>query len=322
MGRDVLVVAEQMQGRLADISFELAAKARELAAASGGRALAAVLGQGVRGLAEQMNVDVAICVDHPALAQFSPEAYGRALASVVRERRPAIVLVGNTSVGMDVAPALAAALGWPLLAYCRDVRREGDAVVGVSQLYGGKVMAEAAAVGEGAVVTVLAGSAPADAGRGAPGAVEEVAAGGLDGLRTRFKALIEPEAADVDITKADVLVSVGRGIQSQDNLELATELADALGGVLSASRPIIDNGWLPKSRQVGKSGQTVKPKLYLAAGISGAPEHLEGMRDAELIVAINTDAKAPIFGVAHYGVVGDLFDILPALTEKVREAAG
>ncbi len=322
MGRDVLVIAEHLQGKLADISFEMAAKARELAAASGGRTLAVVLGHGARALAEQLNVDAVYYVDHPVLAQFAPDPYNRVLADLVREKQPGVVLVGNTSMGMDVAPALAAALGWPLLAYCRDVRWEGDAVVGTSQLYGGKVMAEAAASGAGAVVTVLAGSAPADAGRGAPGSVEDVAAAGLDGVRTRFKALIEPEAADVDITKEAVLVSIGRGIQSQDNLEMAAELADALGGALSASRPIIDNGWLPKSRQVGKSGQTVKPKLYLAAGISGAPEHLEGMRDAELIVAINTDPKAPIFGVAHYGVVGDLFDILPVLTEKVREAAG
>lgn len=321
MGRDVLVVAEHLKGKLADISYEMAAKARELAAAGGGRALAAILGHGVRGLAADLGVDAVVCADDPALAQFAPEPYSRVLAQLVRERQPGLVLVGNTSMGMDIAPALAAALGWPLLAYCRDVRWEGDKVVVTSQLYGGKVMAEAEAPA-GAVVTLLAGAAPADAGRGAPGSVEEVAPAGLDGVRTRFKALIEPEAADVDITKEAVLVSVGRGIQSQDNIEMAVELADALGGALAASRPIIDNGWLPKSRQVGKSGQTVKPKLYLAAGISGAPEHLEGMRDAELIVAINTDPKAPIFGVAHYGVVADLFDILPVLTEKVREAAG
>jgi electron transfer flavoprotein alpha subunit len=134
----------------------------------------------------------------------------------------------------------------------------------------------------------------------------------------RFKQLIEPEVADVDITKQDILVSVGRGIQSADNLELVEELARALGGALASSRPIVDNHWLPKSRQVGKSGSTVKPKLYFAVGISGAPEHLEGMRDAGLIIAINTDPKAPIFNVAHYGITADLFDVVPALTEKIK----
>ncbi|MBI4786388.1 MAG: electron transfer flavoprotein subunit alpha/FixB family protein, partial [Chloroflexi bacterium] len=134
----------------------------------------------------------------------------------------------------------------------------------------------------------------------------------------QFKQLIEPEAADVDITKQDILVSVGRGIQSADNLELVEELANALGGAVSASRPIVDNGWLPKARQVGKSGSTVKPKLYFAVGISGAPEHLEGMRDAPLIIAINSDPNAPIFDVAHYGIAADLFDVVPALTEKIK----
>ena len=132
--------------------------------------------------------------------------------------------------------------------------------------------------------------------------------------------LIEPETAEVDITKSDIVVSIGRGIQSADNIELVDELANALGGVLAASRPITDAGWLPKSRQVGKSGLRVKPKLYLALGISGAPEHLEGMKDSDLIIAINRDASAPIFDVAHYGVAGDLFEIVPVLTEKIKDA--
>lgn len=322
MGKDVMVIAEHLQGKLAEISFEMVARARDLAGGMGGRAVPVVVGGGARDLASQLKADVVLCLDHPSLAQYNPAAYLAALTSLVKERAPGVVLIGNTSAGMDLAPALSSALSWPLLAYCRDVRVEGGAVVATSQVYGGKVNVEAEAGGAGVIATMMAGSALADAGRGAPGAVEDVAPAGLDGLKVRFKSLIEPEAADVDITKEEVLVSVGRGIQSEDNLELAVELADALGGALSASRPIIDAGWLPKSRQVGKSGQTVKPKIYIAAGISGAPEHLEGMRDAGLIIAINTDAKAPIFDVAHYGVAGDLFDILPALTEKVKAATG
>jgi electron transfer flavoprotein alpha subunit len=136
-----------------------------------------------------------------------------------------------------------------------------------------------------------------------------------------FKQMIRPEAGGIDITKEEILVSVGRGIESQENIELVEELATAIGGTISASRPIIDSGWLPKVRQVGKSGVTVKPKLYLAIGISGAPEHLQGMKDAEFIVAVNSDPNAPIFGVAHYGVCGDLFDVVPALTECAKANA-
>ncbi len=315
VGKDVLFVIEHLKGELADISFELAAAARQLAGETGGRSVAVVIGRGARDLAARVAADAAVCADGPEVAQYNPAAYAATIQAIVRDRAPAAVLMGNTSMGMDLAPAVAASLDVPLLAYCREVRAEGDRIVGTSQVYGGKVMVEAEDA-SGAVVTLMAGAYPADAGRGAPGALEDAAPAAGSGVR--FKALLEPEAADVDITKEEILVSIGRGIQSEDNIEMAVELADALGGALAASRPIIDAGWLPKARQVGKSGQTVKPKVYIAAGISGAPEHLEGMRGSGLIIAINTDAKAPIFDVAHYGAVADLFDVLPALTEKVR----
>lgn len=316
MAGEIAFFVEHLQGKVADITFELAGRARALAAEAGTKALALVAGAGARDLAGQVACDLAVCAEGPGLEGYNPRALAAAVAAAARQYEPRLILFGNTSQGMDLAPAVAEALGRPLLAYCREVRLEGDRVVGVSQLYGGKVMVEAEAPA-GAVATVMAGAYPADAGRGAPAAVTDLAAP-ADGAGVRFRALHEPEAADVDITKQDILVSVGRGIQSQDNIALAEELAAALGGAVSASRPIIDAGWLPKARQVGKSGQTVKPKLYLALGISGAPEHLEGMRDAGLIIAVNTDPKAPIFDVAHYGVVADLFDILPPLTERVQ----
>jgi electron transfer flavoprotein alpha subunit len=187
--------------------------------------------------------------------------------------------------------------------------------VATSQVYGGKLSAEVEIDGP-AIVSVVAGSFTAATG-GSP-AIEDVSAPDLSGLRTEFLARIEPEAADVDITAEEILVSVGRGIGGEENIELAQELADALGATVSASRPVTDAGWLPKTRQVGKSGRTVKPKLYIACGISGAPEHLEGMSDAELIIAINTDEKAPIFDVADYGTTADLFDVLPAMTEQLQ----
>jgi electron transfer flavoprotein alpha subunit len=219
---------------------------------------------------------------------------------------------------MDLAAGLSVAAGLPLIAYVNGLAAEGGALVATSQIYGGKVQAEAVPEGEACIVSCLAGAFPAEAGRGAA-PVEEIASPApLNDLKTRFVRLIQPEAGDVDITQQPLLVSIGRGIGGQENIELAQELAEALGAAVSASRPITDAGWLPKTRQVGKSGLAVKPKVYLAFGISGAPEHLEGMRGAEVIVAVNTDPKAPIFDVAHFGATCDILDLLPALTEKVK----
>lgn len=320
MGNDIAVVIEHLEGTLSDISFEMLGKGRELAKASGGRLLALLLGNGVKGLAAELGAaDSVIASEHEMLTHYTPEAYKQVLAALLKRYSPRVTLVANTAMGMDLAAGLSGSLGWTLCAYCRDVRLADGRLTAVSQIYGGKLLAEAEVGGPSAIVSVLAGSFPGEPGRAAgPPQVEEVAPPALDRARIRFKRLIQPEAGDVDITRQAVLVSVGRGIQSRDNLPLVEELAEALGGVLSASRPIVDQGWLPKTRQVGKSGMSVRPKLYLAVGISGAPEHIEGMRGAELIIAINTDANAPIFNVAHYGVVSDLFDVLPLLSEKIK----
>jgi electron transfer flavoprotein alpha subunit len=317
VGGDVLVLAEHVDGRVDDSTYELIGKARELAAALDGRVEVAIFG--ASGPAPSMGgADVVLSVQHASLANYTAEAYERTLLSVVRQREPRLVLLANSTVGLDLGAALS--VGWvaPLAAYVVGIALEGAAVVATSQIMGGKVLAEVVLEGDRAVCTVVGGSFPADDGRadGSP-PVEEVAPPDLSDLRTAFVALAKSEAGDVDITAADLLVSVGRGIGSEDNIELVQELADALGAPLSASRPVTDSGWLPKSRQVGKSGLKVKPKAYLAFGISGAPEHLEGMRGAELIVACNSDPEAPIFEVAHYGTTKDLFDLVPALTEKL-----
>jgi len=322
MSRDVLVVVEQLEGQVAEVSFEMLGKGRGLATATGGRLVAVALGHGLDAVAGQLGAadGVLLCED-PGLAHYSPDAHQKVLAGVLRERAPRVTLVANTAMGMDLAAGLSGALGWPLVAYCRDARIDGGRLVATSQIYGGKILAEAEVDGEAAILSVLAGSFPAEGGRvAAQPAIERIPAPPGEKDRTRFRRLIRLAGGDVDITRQPVLVSVGRGIQSRDNIALVEELAEALGGALSASRPIVDQGWLPKTRQVGKSGMTVKPKLYLAVGISGAPEHLEGMRGAELIVAVNTDPNAPIFSVAHYGVVVDLFDVLPLLTEKIKAA--
>jgi electron transfer flavoprotein alpha subunit len=318
MSNDILILAEHLNGKLADITFEMAGKGKQLAAAFGGKATAVLLGSGAKALAESIGADAVLYVDDPALAEFNPEAYGRVLAALVKERSPRLVMLGNTSMGMDLGAALSVTTGLPLIAYVNGLAADGGTLVATSQIYGGKIQAEAAPDGEACLVSCLAGAFPADAGRGsAP--VEQIASPvPLGDLKVKFVKLIQPEGGDVDITQQPILVSIGRGIGGQENIELAQELADALGCAVSASRPITDAGWLPKTRQVGKSGLTVKPKVYLALGISGAPEHLEGMRGAETIIAVNTDAKAPIFDVAHYGATCDMLDLLPALTEKVK----
>jgi electron transfer flavoprotein alpha subunit len=259
-----------------------------------------------------------LTMDHPALADYTPEAWEKALLHIVNERQPRLVLIANTTIGMDLGAGLSGGWGATLVAYAVRLEAEGSDIIATAQVYGGKLLAEVAISGERAICTVVAGSFPAAGAGGGSPAVEEVTPPpGLEDLKTSFLTMVEPEAGDVDITAAELLVSVGRGIGSQDNLEEVQELADALGAPLSSSRPITDAGWLPKTRQVGKSGLKVKPKAYLTFGISGAPEHLEGMRDAELIIACNTDAAAPIFDVAHYGTTVDLFDLVPALTDKI-----
>lgn len=321
MSNDVFILAEYLNGKLADITYEMAGKARQLAAAFGGKAVVVLLGSGAKGLAESIGADSVLYVDDAALAEFNPEAYGRVLAALITERGPRVVMMGNTSVGMDLGAGLSVTTGLPLIAYVNGLAADGGTLVATSQIYGGKIQAEAAPDGEACIVSCLAGAFPADAGRAGAGSapVEKIASPvPLGDLKVKFVKLIQPAGGDVDITQQPILVSIGRGISGQENIELAQELAEALGCAVSASRPVTDAGWLPKTRQVGKSGLTVKPKVYLAFGISGAPEHLEGMRGAETIIAVNTDAKAPIFDVAHYGATCDMLDLLPALTEKVK----
>jgi len=318
MSDDVYVVVEHQGDQVTDTSLELLGKAKDLVTAWGGEAVAVVLGDPP--IADQLRgADTALVVDDKRLAGYNGEAWGAALADIVLQRDPRLVLFGTTTAGMDLGPALALAWDAPLVSYVVDLVVEDDILVATAQIYGGKLLAEVEVPGKRAVCMAIGGSFSATADGGDPPSVEIMESpASLASLRTAVTAIIAPEAGDVDITVADLLVSVGRGIGSQDNLEVAEELAQALGAPLSASRPVIDQGWLPKSRQVGKSGLKVKPKAYVMLGISGAPEHIEGMRDAELIIACNTDEQAPIFDVAHFGTTEDLFDLVPALVERLQ----
>jgi len=320
---DIFVVVEHLRGQVSDISYVMLAAARVLANATKGKVIAVLLGHDVEALSSDLAADRVMYMEHSAFADFSSDAYQRALEGLLREQMPRAVLFGDTTMGGDVAAWLSTHLALPLVSACRIVRADGGAIKFVSQICGGKMMAEGDLPGPTALVLMVPGGFKPEQGHTAqPPELARVSAPALDDLRVTVKDYVEPAVGDVDIAKEGILVSVGRGIQNQDNVELAEELAKALGGVVSGSRPVIDQNWLPQTRLVGKSGKAVKPKMYLALGISGAPEHVEAIGNAEMIVAINTDPAAPIFNLAKYGAQIDILDLMPVLTEKVQQAKG
>lgn len=319
MPGNIWAVAEPWKGQLSEATYELLVLGRELATSLKVSLEAVLLGHQSKELSAGLGAaDGVLYVEDPVLAEPTSEALGTALAQVVKQKAPQLLLVPLSNVLWDEVGVLPAYLSWPFVHSCIDVKAIDGKLQARCVLYGGKMEATVE-LAPPVIVGVLPGARPAEKGRvdKAP-PVEAMSVTLPEAPSVRFKRYIEPEAGDVDITRQDVLISVGRGIQSQDNVAAAEELAQALGGAVCGSRPVIDQGWLSLSRQVGKSGAIVKPKLYLAAGISGAPEHVEGMKDAGLTIVINTDPQAPIFNVADYGIVEDAVDVLEALTEAVR----
>jgi electron transfer flavoprotein alpha subunit len=317
--QDILVFAETSQDKPADIVLELLAAARPLAASTGGQVVAVLLGPESARCAEALSAaDRIVVVDDAQLNAYAPGPYVAALQGVIASRGPRAVLIGSTSIGLDVAPLIGARLGAPVVGGCQKIEADGDVLKVTASLCAGKMLADVEVKTSPAILLVQPGSyrPSEEAGKSEVETIKSPVP--LEPGAVTFEEMILPEAGDVDITQEEFLVGVGRGIQQEDDMEVAEELAKALGGQLCASRPIIDQGWLPTTRQVGKSGMIVKPKFYIALGISGAPEHSEGMKDADLIFAVNTDPDAPIFEVADYGVVADLMDVVPALTEAIQ----
>jgi electron transfer flavoprotein alpha subunit len=318
MSEEIFVVIEHLRGQVLDLSYSMLAGARHLANSTGGSVTAVLLGHDAKGLASNLNADNALYMDHPGLAEFTSDAYITALTGLIQEHSPKAVIFGHSTIGMDIASGLSAKLGLPMVSSCSTFNDDGKYV---SQICGGKIMAEGELPGPTTLVTMVPGGYKTEEGQSTqPPAMTEIPAPTLDNLRVSLNQYIEPDTSDVDIAKEKMLVSVGRGIQNKDNIEIANELAAALGCVVSSSRPVVDQGWMPTTRLVGKSGKKVKPKIYLALGISGAPEHVEGMGESEVIIAVNTDQNAPIFNIAKYGTTVDLFDLVPILTEKVKQA--
>jgi electron transfer flavoprotein alpha subunit len=324
----ILVVAEQKDGKLNRASWEAIAAAQQLSREAGVADIqVAVLGRGVSGPASELaaaSIKGIIAVESAVLGTYTPDAFVQALQQIVAQQAPQFVVFPHTYQTRDFAPALAATLDRALITDVIAIRSVSGAVAFARPMFQGKLTADVSPLGPTPhFVTFQIGAFRADAvQRGAAAAPIATATVTIDAAKIRQapEAPFQETKQAVDLSQAERIVAVGRGIKSQDNLQLAEKLAKAMGAELAASRPICDNGWLPMERQIGSSGQTVAPKLYVALGISGAIQHLVGMKGARTIVAINKDAEAPIFEVADYGLQGDLFEIAPAIVAELEKS--
>ena len=327
MADTILVVVEQREGKLNRASWETIAAAQAIAAETGWTLEAAVAGSGVGEIAKEVagkKVAKVYAIESPRMEPYTPDGFVAGLKQFVQQKQPRLVLMPHTYQVRDFAPQLTTALGRTLISDCIGFRKDGNDLVFTRQMFQGKFAADVAFTGEAPhFATFQAGAYRGDkAEAGASAAPVETVNVEIaeSAVRTRPEAPFKEAKQAVDLTQAEIIVAVGRGIKEQKNIELAKQLAEALGGEIAASRPICDSGWLPMERQVGSSGQTVAPKLYLALGISGAIQHIVGMKGARTIVAVNKDGEAPIFEIADYGIVGNLFDIVPPLIEEVKKA--
>lgn len=326
----ILVVAEQRQGKWNPVSFETLVAAQQLAQKTSGRLVAALLGAEVAAMAEDLaakQVDEVLLVDHPLLEPYTADGFTAALRQVVGRTAPDLVLFPHTYQVRDFAPKLAASLGKGMIGDSIGYRYESGQLVLVRQMFQGRTNADVTFAGDPPwFASFQAGAFRADLAASRADGKAPVTKLAVDlkpeQIRAKPLELFREAKQAVDLTQAQIIVSIGRGIKEKTNIPLAEKLAKLLGGELAASRPICDEGWLPMDRQIGSSGQTVAPKLYLALGISGAIQHVVGMKGARTIAAINKDQNAPIFEVADYGIVGDLFEVVPALISQLEGTSG
>jgi len=314
--KDVLAITEHRQGQLRDVSFELVSMGRALADDLGGDLHLAIVSGNVDDFANELNLEgVAAIHTIDYTEEFNHGVYIQGVETLTENLNPTAIVTPNSVNGLDYAPAVANRLSVPIVTDIIDF--EYDNKMSVSrEMYGSKVETSVKITAEQFVVTIREGEWPTAEKRG--NATIHTVEPAIDDeeIGAQVRGFLDIDSGDVDITEAEVLVSIGRGIEDEENLDLIFELADALDATVSSSRPIVDKGWFPQSRQVGQSGKTVTPDVYIAIGISGAVQHVAGMKDSETIVAINTDPNAPIFDIADYGVVDDLFDVVPELIQR------
>jgi electron transfer flavoprotein alpha subunit len=327
MPETILVIAEQREGKLNRVSWETLAAGQAIVSETGWTLEAAVVGDGIGSIANEIagkKVAKVYDVESPALKPYTPDAFSVGLKQFLTSKQPKLVLLPHTYQVRDFIPKLATTMGRTVISDCIGFRKDGEKLVFSRQMFQGKFAADVSFNCEAPwFVTFQNGAFRGDKVEAGAGAapVETVNVDiPVGSVRNKPQEVFKEAKQAVDLTQAEIIVSVGRGIKEQKNIELAKQLADALGGEIAASRPICDSGWLPMDRQIGSSGQTVAPKLYLALGISGAIQHIVGMKGARSVVAINKDHEAPIFEIADVAVVGNLFDIVPPLTEEIKKA--
>jgi len=324
----ILVITEQRQGKWNSSSFETLAAAQQIASALSGTVSAVVIGKGGDSFSSELaakNVAEVLQVEHDLLRSYTPDGFCIALKQVVESAKPDLVLFPHTYQVRDFAPKLAAMLAKGMIGDCIGYRNEGGKLVFVRQMFQGKTAADVTFVGAGPwFASFQSGAFRADqveASKDGEKPINKISVElRPEQIRTKPLELFKEAKSAVDLTQAPLIVAVGRGIKAPENIPQAEAVAKAMGAEIAASRPICDEGWLPMERQIGSSGQTVAPKLYLALGISGAIQHVVGMKGARTIVAINKDQNAPIFEIADYGIVGDIFEIMPALAEELQKA--
>ena len=321
----ILVIVEHRRGEIRDITFEMLDLAQRISEENDLDIYTLLLEKDEGGFLSQLKqlCHKIVRISDSSLKDYSPEPYIEAIKSATDAVSPLIIMMGHTSFGMDLAPALSESLSIPLLTDCIDVRLKDNRLHVSRQIYGGKIFSELLIRPyEQYMVTIRPGTFEPLHDLNLKADIMEIPMAKASGsTQRRFLGYIEEKIEDIDITAADILVSIGRGIGKPENIPIVQKFADEIGAVLSCSRPVADKGWLPKSRQVGTSGKTVRPKIYIALGISGAFQHQVGMKNSKTIIAVNKDPKAPIFNIAHYGVVADMFQVLPALEEKLKKDA-
>jgi len=322
----ILVVVEQREGKLNRVSWETIAAGQAIAAATGWTLEAAVAGANPSAIAAEVaakKVARVYAVESARLEPYTPDAFSAGLKQLLTAKSPKLVLMPHTYQVRDFVPKLATSMGRTVISDCVGYKYESGKLLFTRQMFQGKLAADVSFGSDGPwFATFQNGAFRGDkAEDGASAAPVEIINVEIPGsvVRTKPQEVFKEAKQAVDLTQAEIIVSVGRGIKEQKNIEIAKQLADALGGDLAASRPICDSGWLPMDRQIGSSGQTVAPKLYLALGISGAIQHIVGMKGSRAIIAINKDSEAPIFEIADYAIVGNLFDIVPPLIEEVKK---
>jgi len=318
--KEILCLVEQEEGRLKDITLEVFSLGSELSERFSLPLVAILFAESDQLLLEiEKWVDEIIFISDPLFNSLNSEIYREQLLPILEEREAKFVLIGNTAFGVEIGSSLAAKSGYGFIPDITGYESEDSEIRFLREIYGGKIVSSLVSAKERLILTVRSGSfKPKEVIK--PKSAKITRWAKKEGAyKTEFLGYKEAVTGEVDITKANIVVGIGRGIKSKDNLPLVEEFTKEIGGVIGCSRPIIDLGWLPKERLIGSSGKTVKPKVYIALGISGAFQHISGMKDAETIIAVNKDPEAPIFSVAHYGIVGDLIKILPVLKEKVKE---